>query len=182
MWRGKKACEAKEKRNHSMTLSCVVDGEQYLFHLDGQESGLVLLEGQRRHQVDFKRFDGSLYTLILDGAQIPCALEKTEEGYRVALGGTSYEVSVAKGGELGPALAKRRRHLEEVIKSPMPGLIVAVRVERGKRAQKGQALVVLEAMKMQNELRAAHDCTVKEVFVKPGQPVEKGEKLVSLEA
>lgn len=165
-----------------MTLSCVVDGEQYLFNLDGKGSGLTLLEGSHRHQVDFKRFEGSLYTLIVDGVQTSCSLEKTEEGYRVSLGGKSYEVLVVRGAESGPALAKKPKHQEEVIKSPMPGLIVAVRAERGQKLKKGEAIIVLEAMKMQNELRAGHDCTVKEIFVKPGQPVEKGEKLVSLEA
>jgi biotin carboxyl carrier protein len=165
-----------------MTLSCVVDGEQFLFDLDGKGSGLALLEGSHRQEVDFKRFEGSLYTLIVDGVQTPCSLEKTEEGYRVTLRGKSYEVRVARGAESGPSLAKKQKHHEEIIKSPMPGLIVAVRTEPGQKLKKGEAIIVLEAMKMQNELRAGHDCTVKEIFVQPGQPVEKGEKLVSLEA
>jgi len=63
----------------------------------------------------------------------------------------------------------------------MPGLIVRVNVEPGDRVQSGQGLVVMEAMKMENELRAQAAGTVKAVHAKPGSAVEKGALLVELE-
>ncbi len=67
------------------------------------------------------------------------------------------------------------------IKAPMPGLVVDVRVESGQQIKKGDAVVVLEAMKMENILKSTSDATVKSVTVKKGSKVEKNEVLVTLQ-
>jgi len=63
----------------------------------------------------------------------------------------------------------------------MPGLVVRVHVEPGSSVASGSGVVVLEAMKMENELRAAATGTVRAVRVKPGEAVEKGQVLVEFE-
>jgi biotin carboxyl carrier protein len=65
--------------------------------------------------------------------------------------------------------------------APMPGMIVRVHVQVGDRVQPGQGLVVMEAMKMENELRAQAAATVKAVMAQPGSAVEKGALLIELE-
>ncbi|HMA20260.1 MAG TPA: acetyl-CoA carboxylase biotin carboxyl carrier protein subunit, partial [Gemmatimonadaceae bacterium] len=65
--------------------------------------------------------------------------------------------------------------------APMPGLIVRVTVAPGDAVQAGQGLVVMEAMKMENELRASAAGTVKAVHASPGKAVEKGTILVELQ-
>ena len=67
------------------------------------------------------------------------------------------------------------------LKAPMPGLVVRIDVEAGQTVPAGLAAVVLEAMKMQNELRTASAGVVKAVLVQPGQAVEKGQVLVEFE-
>ena len=67
------------------------------------------------------------------------------------------------------------------IKAPMPGLVVDVRVAEGQALKKGDAVVVLEAMKMENILKATADAVVKKVSVKTGAKVEKNEVLVILQ-
>jgi pyruvate carboxylase subunit B len=66
------------------------------------------------------------------------------------------------------------------VKAPMPGLVVRVEVETGSRVRRGQGLVVLEAMKMENELASAVAGTVTAIRVSPGQKVEKGSVLVEV--
>jgi pyruvate carboxylase subunit B len=66
------------------------------------------------------------------------------------------------------------------LKAPMPGLVLRVLAAEGARVEQGQGLVVVEAMKMENELKAAGSGTVKQVHVKPGDRVEKGAPLVEL--
>jgi biotin carboxyl carrier protein len=63
---------------------------------------------------------------------------------------------------------------------PLPGKVVAVKVKAGSTVKKGQVLVVLEAMKMENEIVAPRDGTVKEVYVSEGASVNVGQPLVSL--
>ena len=69
-----------------------------------------------------------------------------------------------------------------VVKAPMPGLVVRVEVQEGQRVDAGAALVVVEAMKMENELRAPRPGVVSRIHVKPGQTVDKGVPLVTLES
>lgn len=68
----------------------------------------------------------------------------------------------------------------ETVASPMPGTILDVKVNAGASVKKGDVLVVLEAMKMENEIKAPHDATVASVFVKKGDTVDSGSDLVAL--
>ena len=81
------------------------------------------------------------------------------------------ELAGATTGPVGPA----------PLVAPMPGMIVRVNVQAGDRVQPGQGLVVMEAMKMENELRAQTEATVKAVLAQPGSAVEKGALLIELE-
>jgi biotin carboxyl carrier protein len=78
----------------------------------------------------------------------------------------------AAAGPRGPA----------ALRAPMPGLVVRVQVEAGQRVAAGAGVVVLEAMKMENELRAAGAGVVRTVRVRAGEAVEKGQVLVDFEA
>jgi biotin carboxyl carrier protein len=64
------------------------------------------------------------------------------------------------------------------LSAPMPGLVLKVLAEPGKTYQAGEALLVLEAMKMENVFKAADNVTVKEILVDEGQSVEKGQVLI----
>ena len=70
---------------------------------------------------------------------------------------------------------------KNIISSPMPGAIVKMNVKPEQRIKKGDVLLVLEAMKMENEIKAAKDCVVKEVLVKEKTSVEKGQVLIKLD-
>jgi len=104
------------------------------------------------------------YTLWLDGYRFE--VESVDERTRAIR-----ELSGASAGPVGPA----------PLKAPMPGLIVRVNVNVGDQVQAGQGLVVMEAMKMENELRATAAGRVKSVIAAPGTAVEKGALLIELE-
>ncbi|HCA28622.1 MAG TPA: acetyl-CoA carboxylase biotin carboxyl carrier protein subunit, partial [Ruminococcaceae bacterium] len=69
---------------------------------------------------------------------------------------------------------------EEIVKSPMPGTIVDVKVQSGQKVKSGDVLLILEAMKMENEIMAPHDAVVGSILVTKGQSVESAAPLVSL--
>ena len=69
---------------------------------------------------------------------------------------------------------------EVTIKSPMPGLIVSIAVHESQAVKKGQTVIVLESMKMENELKAPRDGTIASIKVAPRQSVEQGQPLVVL--
>jgi biotin carboxyl carrier protein len=106
--------------------------------------------------------------------------EKTGEGWRITIRGRDYIVDIE---------SERARAIRELtgrdeasgpsdLMAPMPGLVVKVLVEPGQVVRAGDGLVVVEAMKMENELRAAADGRVTGVEVAPGQAVERDELLV----
>ena len=127
-----------------------------------------------------------LRIMVLDGKSYEVvAVPGGERGkWRLSMGGEHFEVDVADErqhairamlGRPAPAPTGGK------IKAPMPGLIVRVLVEEGQVVRAGSRVVVVEAMKMENELTATTAGVVKKVHVVPGAAVEKGQVLVELE-
>jgi biotin carboxyl carrier protein len=103
----------------------------------------------------------------------------------LAIEGVTLDVLVEdeRAARLAPFVrAATRASGLEAITAPMPGLVLRVSVEPGQHVGSGQSLVVLQAMKMENELGSPREGTVKAVNVKPGQPVDQGQLLVELES
>jgi acetyl/propionyl-CoA carboxylase alpha subunit len=155
------------------TVSIEPDGVRYedeapvraeLSDIEGSPVRMVKL-GTHVYRVVVEKQQGrGKYSLWLDGYRFETeALDERTRSIR--------DLSAVTAGPTGPA----------PIIAPMPGLIVRVNVSVGDRVEAGQGLVVMEAMKMENELRATAAGTVKSVEVAPGTAVEKGMLLVALE-
>lgn len=106
--------------------------------------------------------------------------------YKVTLNGRTYEVEVEQGKAMltdeyeAYAPAPAVTAAGEPVNSPMPGTILRVEVTQGAAVKEGQLLVVLEAMKMENEILAPKDGTVAQVVVQKGSHVETGSPLIVL--
>ncbi len=70
--------------------------------------------------------------------------------------------------------------VSNIVKSPLPGLIIDVKVGAGEKVKAGQIIVVMEAMKMENQIQATIDGTVKKIFVKKGDNVAEGDTLIEI--
>lgn len=140
----------------------------------------ILVNGER-FDVNFHQLpDGGLVSLLLNNASFEAVVEARENVWEVLLHGELYSVTVQD--ERAYRLAKARGgdtavHGDAVIKSPMPGIIIATPVAEGDTVQKGEKIIILESMKMENELRSPRDGIVLRVQVKPGDGVEKGQVL-----
>jgi acetyl/propionyl-CoA carboxylase alpha subunit len=144
-----------------------VDGETVHAHLEevGSTPLRLLRIGERVHRVLVRRGDGrGRYTLWLGSFRYD--VEALDERTRVIR-----ELAGASASASGPA----------PLIAPMPGLIVRVHVQAGECVQAGQPLVSMEAMKMENELRAGAPGRVRAVHAVPGSAVEKGALLVEME-
>jgi acetyl/propionyl-CoA carboxylase alpha subunit len=148
------------------------DGVQYenepkargeLSDIEGSPVRMVKLGTHVYRVVAEKRQGRGRYTLWVDGYRFEVeALDERTRAIR--------DLSAANAAPTGPA----------PIIAPMPGLIVRVNVSVGDRVEAGQGIVVMEAMKMENELRATAPGTVQTIEVAAGTAVEKGALLVSL--
>lgn len=112
-------------------------------------------------------------SLLLQGESHEVGLEKRPEGYAVLLPGDTVVVDLAEAAR-GASPSARRSHGPARLTAPMPGRVVRVLSVPGADVAAGQGLVVIEAMKMENEIRAPHAGRVQEVAVREGQAVEAG--------
>ena len=125
-----------------------------------------------------------LYSLLVDGKSYQLYVEKRDEQFRVVIWRHRYDVKVHTEREwrLMKVAPKQAAHGgTRVISAPMPGLVKAVLVEAGAEVKVGARLVVLEAMKMENEITAPRDGKVTQVHVQAGAVVEADSPLVTLE-
>jgi propionyl-CoA carboxylase alpha chain len=109
-------------------------------------------------------------------------VDRHSEGYRLSLGGSEVVAVVRprRAAELAARIpAKAAPDTSKVVLSPMPGLIVSIPVRAGETVKAGQELLVLEAMKMENVLRAERDGVIEAVQVEPGATVAADEILIT---
>ncbi|MBK8137918.1 MAG: acetyl-CoA carboxylase biotin carboxyl carrier protein subunit [Chloroflexi bacterium] len=152
------------------------------FEVDIRNDGSVWVGGKRR-EVDFLALGPTLYSIIMDTVQHEIVVESEEDSVEVLISGRLYTGSVLD--ERTQLMLSRRGGLqadsgEVTIRAPMPGLIAVVLCKEGDAVEAGQTLVILESMKMQNELKAPRAGTVQRVSVSDGQTVEQRKVLVTL--
>jgi biotin carboxyl carrier protein len=163
---------------------------KYIATIDNKEFEIEIIDehhirsGGKVFQVDFESVSGQpVFSMILDAKSIESYVYQGDEDWEVLIRGQQYQVkiederekrlraaaggSVAEGGEF---------HL----KAPMPGLVVAVLIEEGQPVKKGQVMLILESMKMQNELKSPRDGVMGRIRIKAGESVEQKQTLLSV--
>ncbi|MBI5824402.1 MAG: biotin/lipoyl-binding protein [Chloroflexi bacterium] len=163
---------------------------KYITTVDDKEYEIEVVDerhiriGNRLLEVDFEAISGQpVFSLILDGKSHESYVYQGDEDWQVLLRGRQFQVKIEDerekrlktaaggvGGEGG----------EFHLKAPMPGLVVSVLVEEGQEIKKGQVMLILESMKMQNELKSPRDGTMGRIRVKAGESVEQKQALLSL--
>ncbi|MBL8098610.1 MAG: acetyl-CoA carboxylase biotin carboxyl carrier protein subunit, partial [Anaerolineales bacterium] len=133
---------------------------------------------------DFESVNGQpVFSVILDGKSYESFISESDEGWQVLMRGKQYQITVEDEREkrlraaAGGGVAEGG---EFNLKAPMPGLVVAIPVAEGQEIKKGQVLIILESMKMQNELKSPKDGTVERIRVKAGESVEQKQALLSV--
>ena len=157
-------------------------GERELeVEVERHNAGYRVRLGDRWIDAEFVNVGNYVRSLRLeDGTQVSLIQHAVGHVHEVSLGGTIITVEI-----IDPLAAKRRGRDDElssggVVKAMMPGRVVRVLVSKGDSVRKGAGLLILEAMKMENEIQAPADGVVDELFVTPGQTVESGAELVHI--
>jgi len=166
---------------------------RYFVTVEGRNFEIDL--GDERPRVDGRSFTADLRAipgsalrhLIVNGRSVPVVIDEGREtgAWSIRIDGRRYEVEV---------LDERERVIREMtgsgrsargprpVRAPMPGLVVRLEVEVGESVAAGQGIVIVEAMKMENELKADAAGIVSKIHTEPGRVVEKGTILVEFDA
>ena len=164
-----------------MKYITTVNDQEYIVEID--QEGQIIVNDQE-YRVDFQQLsEGGILSLLLNYHSLEAIVEERDQSWEVLIRGELYTVNVQD--ERAYRLAKARGITTEVtgeanVISPMPGLIIEVPVEAGQLIKKGDQVIILESMKMENELRAPRDGIIKKVWVAKGASVEKNEILVTI--
>jgi biotin carboxyl carrier protein len=160
-----------------------VAGRELEVEIDGER----VIAGGREYMASLTALPGTpLRQLLLSGRPTVMAMEDTGRGHwMITVRGERWETEV---------IDERTRNIRNltgtsvrprgpgVLRAPMPGLVVRVLVEPGQLLAVGAGILVLEAMKMENELRAHAAARVRAIRVRPGEAVEKGQVLAEFDA
>ena len=165
-----------------MKFQAQAGGEITPIEVTGEAGRYTITLGGEAVTVDARQTGEGIWSILLDGASHVVDVTDRDGTYAVDVAGERYAIRVeeqsryiirtrgAGGGERG-----------QVLKAPMPGKVTLIEVTVGQSVAPGDGLIVLEAMKMENEFKAQVAGTVKEIRVAAGQPVNPGDVLVVIE-
>jgi biotin carboxyl carrier protein len=150
------------------------------------ENGRVSAEvGGRVYDLEAREPQPGSYLFFLNNEVHECRVSQrrtSKEAFEVSIRGRSYEVTIVDPKRLRSGQnSDRHQHGVAQILAPMPGKIVRVQTEAGATIEKGEGVVVVEAMKMQNEMKSPRAGVVVSISVKPGDTVNAGDVLAVIE-
>lgn len=164
------------------TYTIKIDGTEIDVQIDRNNN--ISVPGSSETTVDWVEIDPGRYSLLINGRSYSMTLERMDSGKLIAnVNGKEYHCTVED---------ERSKRLREFIvdvagsdgpieiTAPMPGMVIELNVKEGDTVNEDQPLVVLEAMKMENEIRSIARGTVTKIHVESGQVVEKAQKLITI--
>lgn len=159
-------------------------GREFTLNLNRSDGRLTAVCGDKTYAVDVQHLSKQHLILRLDGKSYDILLDSDSDATTVNVNGKLATLSVRDARR--QALKKLARGTGDdkgpiVLKAPMPGLVLRLLVANGDKIEKNDGLLVIEAMKMENEIRAAAAGVVKKLHVREGQAVEKDQLLLTLE-
>ena len=165
-----------------MKLKAIVNNQEH-------ELNVKLEDGRVKAEIDGRVYDLELrepepgsYLFLRDAAVHECRVGKGHDGFDVSLHGRNYAITVVDPKRLRSGQdAHGHHHGMAEITASMPGKVVRVQTEAGATVEKGSGLVVVEAMKMQNEMKSPRAGVVVSINVKPGDTVNAGDVLAVVE-
>jgi biotin carboxyl carrier protein len=168
-----------------MKLNAEIGGEESSLGLWRDGEAAVAEVGGRRYELEVREPEPGVYLLLHEGRVYECRVSgegASGVGAEVRVGGRSYQVRLSDPKRLRAAgAAAGHGEGRAQVLAPMPGKVVRVLVEEGQEVEAGAGLVVVEAMKMQNELKSPKAGTVTELHAQPGATVNAGDVLAVVE-
>lgn len=165
-----------------MKYNAEINGEQYRIELSRDQQ--VEINGEP-HRINFESVGEQLtYSLLVDGRSFEVNLFQENGTWEVIMRGRRYSVRVEDERERLLREASGGTSVQEgkiCLDAPMPGLVIDIPVAEGDQVDEGEVLLILESMKMQNELTAPREGTITGIRVQVNQNVERGQTLLVLE-
>jgi biotin carboxyl carrier protein len=165
-----------------MDLQFSIDQETYKIEIDFKDGKYLIKLGGRQYNVDSQPISENCLSLLVDGKAYTVFVAEDKTKKYISVQGEQFCVEEAKSEAETRSVAEAAT-LKGIptISSPMPGKIVKILVREGDKVRKGQGLVIVEAMKMENEIRSPGAGIVKKINFKEGNLVDTTDPIIELE-
>lgn len=162
-----------------MKLNLSIDGVNLQIECISEKDFLTIKCNNNEYSVRLDDYKRGIRTILVNNRRIKFGWKKVGDMYRIVLSGIEYEVNFSRNFDFAVSQKSADSTDEEVkITAPIPGLVVDVKKEIGKPVKKGECVIILSAMKLENEIPSPRDGIVKNILVKRGNTVAKNDVLV----
>ncbi|OGL44427.1 MAG: hypothetical protein A2W05_06055 [Candidatus Schekmanbacteria bacterium RBG_16_38_10] len=165
-----------------MNLEVIINNKEYNVEIERKEKSFLVKIDDEEFDVDATVLKKELYSLIVSNKSYLTNIKSEENKYIVDVNSESFEIEVFD--EATKRTVQRKNEAgsgKQIIKAPMPGKIVKILVKEGEEVEPGSGMIVVEAMKMENELKSSSKGVVKEIAVEEGVAVNAGDTLIVVE-
>ena len=164
-----------------MKIFADIKDKTFIFEQFMQNGTQVIRKDNKDQIFRFESLGRNRYSLIINDKSFLVNILRKDGIYHVNVDGEYFPIRVED--ERSKTLRELVQHAskgsaDQVIVAPIPGLITQIKIKEGDEIKQGDGLIILEAMKMENEIKAQIDGVVKEVLVQNGSPVDKDQKLI----
>jgi len=159
----------------------LIDNTLHKISLEKKENIFIVSDGEKTYEADIRFISPNIISILIEGRSYRVYFARDREKRFLSLEGQQFTVQEPlEGGEGLQKNEVRSREDELMIKAPMPGKVIKIDVSEKEEVRKNQTLVVVEAMKMENEIKSTIDGYVKKIFVSAGDLVDSEKPLIEL--
>jgi biotin carboxyl carrier protein len=159
----------------------ILDGETFILSLEKKGETYLVKVGDKVLEADVQRLDSNSLSLMIDGRSYLAYIARDKDRRLVQVQGQQFEIKEPFQDSDGFVGGGSSHEDELKIKAPMPGKVIKISVSESEEVRKNQTLVVVEAMKMENEIKASLDAVVKKIHAAPGDLVDTDTPIIELE-
>jgi biotin carboxyl carrier protein len=159
----------------------LVDNELRRISLEKKENVFVVSDGERTFEVDIQFVSPNAVSILIEGQSHLVYLAREKDKKYLFLEGHQFIVQESQAGE-GESAGEERSHEDELmVKAPMPGKVIKINVAENEEVRKNQTLAIVEAMKMENEIKSTVEGYVKKILASAGDLVDSENPIIELE-
>jgi biotin carboxyl carrier protein len=160
----------------------LIDNTLHKISLEKKENIFVVSDGEKTYEADIRLISPNIISILIEGRSYRVYFARDREKRFLSIEGQQFIVQEPpEGGESLQKDEVRSREDELMVKAPMPGKVIKIDVSENEEVRKNQTLAVVEAMKMENEIKSTIEGYVKKIFVSAGDLVDSQKPLIELE-